>query len=191
MNNLCKFSILICTIAGLIACNKEASIEQPNKFRGKWKGVCETGSHSYSFMQEWVVGSTSRDIRIKLWKQPNCPSNLAFSTVVLKTTFFSSYKHTRVSNICEKGFATKTDTKFGFFSDGHQSITINTEGNNTDKKIRNKLASLNISNTLPQYDLICLDTQGRLRIGNLRSGDGITEATRPNEMDSIKSYTKQ
>jgi len=193
MNEKIIYSLFLSvfTIAGLNACNDKTSVEQPKEFYGKWNGVCESGSNSYSFTQEWVIGSTNRDIKIKLWKQPNCPSNVASSTVVLKSVFFSSNRHTLTSNLCKKGFAIKTDTKLGSFNDGNQIISINTDGKNTDKKIRDKLVSLNISNILPRYDLICLDTQGRLRIGNLETGNGSTEEKRPKEIDSVKSYSKK
>ncbi len=189
--NIQTLILSIFTIAGLNACNNKVSVEQPKEFYGEWKGACEAGSNSHSFTQKWIIGSTNRDVKIKLWKQPNCPSNVVSSTVVLKSIFFSSNRHTLASNLCKKGFAIKTDTKFGSFNDENQIITINTDGNNTDKKIRDKLVSLNISNTLPRYDLICLDNQGRLRIGDLQTGDGVTDVKRPKEMDSVKLYLKQ
>ncbi len=166
------FIVSVFTITGLNACNDKTSVEQPKEFHGKWKGACEAGSNSHSFTQEWVIGSTNRDIEIKLWKQPNCPSNAASSTVVLKSVFFSSNRHTLTSNLCKKGFAIKTDTKFGSFNDGNQIITINTDGNNTDKKIRDKLVSLNIGNALPRYDLVCLTLKENYALVICRQGMG-------------------
>jgi len=178
-------------VMGLAACDDPEVISK--EFNGEWKSTaCEEGTNSRSFLQLWkIVDDTQLVDTIKVWDQPNCPSNLPSTKITLKGGLLVFHDDisvtTTVSAVCKEGKAKHSRlTLISYINSKNETETIKNE-----KDIRSALISENLGNILPKFNLICLDSAGKIHTGDLSTGNGFTSENRPKEMDSVKSFTKQ
>ena len=186
--NLTCRSLLFLWLLLLTACgSSDFTLESlPSELQGKWKGTC-VNSNSSSYAETWNIKNGVLKNTILVWNQVACPTNVASEKIKLEATIYTtSSKRKDVSTVCKNGKAVITETILTklTFNNGGQII-------NGDKNIRNTLASKKLTNILPAYDLTCLDVVQKLHTGDLRTGDGSTEAKRPTEMNSERLFIKQ
>jgi len=187
--NLTCRSLLFLWLLLLTACgSSDFTLESlPSELQGKWKGTCVVNSNSGSYAETWNIKNGVLKNTILVWSQVACPTNVASEKIKLEATIYTtSSKRKDVSTVCKNGKAVITETILTklTFNNGGQII-------NGDKNIRNTLASKKLTNILPAYDLACLDVVQKLHTGDLRTGDGSTEAKRPTEMNSERLFIKQ
>lgn len=176
----------------LSACNDYK--EYSDEFVGEWKSTaCEEGTNGHSFEQNWIifdqdVGSLKNVI--KIWEQPNCPTEVAFTSITVKSALIiSNDSSIQVSATCKDGKAKPSRLRFVSYVDSGQTIVANTS--TEQDAIRSTLLSKNIGDIMPEYNLFCLDTAGKLHTGDMNTGNGLTLDTQPTEVDAVSSFTKQ
>jgi len=192
-NKPLKLLIPFTLITLLSACNTDSKVFS-NEFVGEWKSTtCEEGTNGHSFEQNWIifdknVGSLKNVI--KIWEQPNCPTEVAFTSITVKSALIiPNDSSIQVSATCKDGKAKSSRLRFVSYVDNIQTIVANTS--TEQDAIRATLLSQNIGDVMPEYNLFCLDTIGRLHTGDLNTGNGLTLGTQPTEADAVSSFTKQ
>ena len=179
-------SLLLFLVLGLNACgSSDFTLDSlPTEFQGNWKGECNEASNTSSFRETWKIKNGIITNTIFTWSQPNCPENITSKLLKLEGTIITtSKKRANVNTVCKKGSAVITQSVL-------KKLSIGTQVFSGDKNTRKILVSKRLNNILPAYDLMCLDSGGKLHTGDLDTGNGSTEAKRPKEIDPEKSYSK-
>lgn len=183
-----KQTILLSTlitgaVLGLSACGGGGSNTPTTgftEFNGTWTGTCEElTARQRSYKQEWDISGASLDNDISVWIVPNCAGG-SFITAQGKANVEYQGEEA-VANTCATGKAQKVKVTYTSLIVGNQTFS-------NEQDINGFLNPQGI--TLPKYNLICKDGDGKLRSGLFTAtNDGSTELKRPTEMDTVKSFS--
>ncbi len=185
-----KIVFLLLFIISISSCS---DLDHHEEFYGEWKStVCENNNSS-SFVRSFKEYKHVSSRIIDVWNQSNCPAGITPVTYVIVTHFFYQYRSSiNVSAICKNGKATKRKVSSIYLAiDGKFVLKNKLENILEDEKKIRKIILSDIGNIVPKYDLICLDDTGKLRIGDISTGDGSTEKKYPKEINPVISFLKQ
>ena len=149
------------------------------KFDGTWQGDCEVLPNSRSFKQKWKIDGTNLGNDISAWlTSASCQGAPTLANGIAKVEY---QNEVNVANTCVGGKAQEVELTYISLKIGGATIP-------GESRIKSALAPFGVS--LPKYNIICLDDNGKLHGGKITSDkDGSTPAKRPTEIDPVKSFT--